>query len=179
MFFQALKILFAVFIFTIMAIVLGVITKELIQYFENSPYAAKNAVKFLLYLVAFFHLPLFLKLPFKFIILNLLGQILYISLFGEYPNISTKDARFVAGTMVTIYNHFYFTSLGTTKSTYGAKYIAGYVVIWMAPMILYLALSANQNIVLIGHTRRRSPRPTRMVVGPLQFKRTKSPRRAS
>lgn len=162
-----------------MAIVLGVVIKEAILYFENNPYAAKNTVQLLLYLVAFSHVFLLLKFPFKLIFLNLLGQVLYISLFCEYPNISVKDARFVIGTLITIYSHFYFTSLGTGKSTYGAKYIAGYVAIWMNPIILYLALSANQNIFLVEHTKRRSSRLMRKIVGSLHPKRSRSLRAVS
>lgn len=155
-----LKTLLIVFIFIVFSILLGIAIKRTISYFEDNPHSAKGIVELILYTGLALHILLYiLGFPIKFVFLSILGQILYISLFHEYPDVTIKDARFVIGAAITIYSHFYFAAIKKRPDITGKGFLFGYLVIWTNPLVLCLVLCAKQNVfVLNGITRRRAYR---------------------
>lgn len=154
MIFTILQISFFLFLAILVFIGLGLSLKKSIAYFETHPHSSKSVVRYLIgfsFLLHFYFV--FIRSSFKFIFLSLMAQVLYISLFEEYPEISGKDSRFVIGTLITIYSHFYYTSF-LKKQQHNLKYLIGYLIIWIIPLIMYTLLSANNNIVSIGKIRR-------------------------
>lgn len=139
----------------IFLIVAGIFIKSSILYLENNPHKSKNFVFFILILSIVLHYLLYL---FNFskihLIFSIFTQILFLSLFEEYPYMKSNDIRFILGILFTIINHFITIFSVRSKSLGILQVLFSFLIIWISPVIFLFSLSATEEIISFDINKR-------------------------
>lgn len=149
-----LKITFTLFAFTSLSSFIALSVLKAIRYFEENPYGSKVTVQSILRSTTLLHSVLIiLKIPFKLILISILGQIAYLSMLDDYPMIKFKDKRMFLGLVTTVFTHFYFVVLNSKMNSNVVRTMFTYYIIWLNPVLLCIVICANDGNMLCINKR--------------------------
>lgn len=139
----------------ILFIIAALLIKSTISYLESNSHKSKNTAFAVIISSVFCHYFFYLfGFSKRYIIFSFIVQLLFLSLFEEYPYMKASDIRFILGILLTLINHFYMIINVKSIGLNMFKSLFCFLIIWISPIIIMFSLSATQEIIAFEANKR-------------------------